>query len=241
MVELVGPATAALQLLQAGTPGFLSRMGPKNLRARGAATVEDYVRIYRAGVLDWSEVPHASGRALSVAVEAKAACRSAGMPGLAGMPWRLACSARGRTVENGYAHTVGDVVVLPLEQIEKLSRRDLISLMIHESVHVAQRMDPERARLTVARMWGFVPASPDTLLRLRVPEVRANPDTDAEIYERAGVVCQPVFTPDPRSLADIRLMPHQKHAGLEWVHNPEHPFEVMAEYVADAVMGFVEP
>eukprot|EP00873_Tetraselmis_striata_P033883 jgi/Tetstr1/454147/TSEL_041066.t1 len=208
-------------------------MGSKNLRARGARTRDEYRRQYFEGLYDWGAVPdEVRQRAVRLAGVARARCRRAGFLALAEMRWRMTLSGRG--AENGWAHTVGDVMVIPLRALESRADGDVVQLFIHEAVHVAQRKDVQGAMRLVTGAWGFVPAAEEDLAAVRsMGESRVNPDTDGIVYELDGRVCHPVFHGTPTTLADIKLRPHAHHPRfLGRADNHEHPFEIMAELVA---------
>lgn len=217
--------------------GLIERMGPKNLRARGVGTREEYRRSYRAGLYEWGRVPDPiRRRAVRLMDAARRRCREAGFHSLGSMPWRMTLS--GRAAENGWAHTVGDVMVIPLRALEKRPDGDVLRLFVHEAVHVAQRKDPDGALELVSGEWGFRALGPDEeAARVgRLGEARVNPDTDGRAYELDGRVCHPVFHGTPSGLAEIKLLPDSHHPRfLKIADNHEHPFEIMAELVAAEV------
>lgn len=236
VADLVSPAEAA-RAFEAS--GLLRLMGPKNLTARGASSAREYAEQYRRGLIAWESVSEDAKRNAHEAVaEAKRACAAADYRGLARMPWRICPSDA--TVENGYPHTVGDVMIIPLERIRR-GGESLAKLLVHEAVHVAQRRDPEGAYGLVVDKWGFRALSRDETARVtQLGEARVNPDTDGRIYRLGTEICHPVFTEDPESLADIELRPSAGHARFRGAaQNHEHPFEIMAETVAESVDFFI--
>ena len=231
-MDLVDPDEAARQMLESG---FIASLGPKNLRARGAESKEQYEYLYRFGLADWLAVPVGLRRRLAEAtLVCKRRLRDAGFRALADMRWRYACGV-GRKAENGWPHTTGDVIVLPLSALETRGDEDLIRLLAHEAVHVAQRKDPVGA-IDLAERLGFRKADENTARRVAaLGEARQNPDTDGALYERLGRICQPVFAGAAVTLNQVRYLPDQSHLGLERIANPEHPHEIVAEIIADAI------
>lgn len=232
-VELVSPVETSMIFNKSG---LVSKMGPKNLKARGVKTKNEYKEAYKNGLLDWNEVSgHIRKRVIRLMLQAKHHCKRSGFDSLGEMKWRVTLS--GRRVENGWAHTVGDVMIIPAQALESRPDGDLMRLFVHEAVHVAQRKDHQGALKLVSGQWGFAPISDKDMLRIRnLGEARVNPDTDGEIYELDGRICHPVFTGTPSTLADVQLKPETHHvAYLKHVKNHEHPFEIMAELVAQAV------
>lgn len=233
-IDLAGPDETARMFNESG---LADRMGPKNLRARSVETRDEYRRAYRRGLYDWNDVPPpVRQRAVRLMDEARRRCREAGFDALGGMRWRMTLSMP--PAENGWPHTVGDVMVIPLRALETRADGDLVRLFVHEAVHVAQRKDPEGALELVVGKWGFEPLSPDETARRvgGLGEARVNPDTDGRVYALQGRVCHPVFHGTPSSLADVRLLPDSHHPRfLRGADNHEHPFEIMAELVAAEV------
>lgn len=217
--------------------GLLERMGKANLRARGVETREEYMRLYGSGLYDWSQVPAPiRQRAVRLMDAARRRCRDAGFHALGSMRWRMTLS--GRQAENGWAHTVGDVMVIPLRALERRPDGDIVRLFVHEAVHVAQRKDPEGALELVVDKWGFkrLSADEETEIVGGLGEARVNPDTDGHVYSLDGRVCHPIFHGTPSNLADIKMRPDTHHPRfLKNADNHEHPFEIMAELVAAEV------
>nr|WRJ69989.1 hypothetical protein TetV2_00544 [Oceanusvirus sp.] len=231
-MDFVDPDEAAQQMYSSG---FIDALGRKNLRARAAETREEYKELYKSGLADWYAVPvELRQRLVGITGVAKRRLKEAGYHSLADMEWRYACSV-GRKTENGWPHTTGDVIVMPLTALDRRGDEDLIRLVVHEAVHVAQRKDPVGTEGLV-RGLGFARATASAERKIAsLGESRANPDTDGVLYERDETICHPVFHGNVSNLSDIRYLPDQVHDGLEWVDNPEHPYEIMAELVADAV------
>jgi hypothetical protein len=238
-VELVPPDVTHAAFLRAG---LTERMGKSNLRARGVRTREEYDRAYMSGLYDWSDVPEVlRKRAVRIMDLARRRCVDAGFVALGEMPWKMTASSSG--AENGWPHTVGDVMVIPMRALETRGDMDLMRLFVHEAVHVAQRKDPDGAWGLIGEKWNFAELSAEEADEIRVlGEERINPDTDGRIYRLEGRVCHPVFRGTPSTLADITLVPHSHHPRfLSSAHNHEHPYEIMAELVADEVMRYTSP
>ena len=222
--ELVSPAHAAAQL-RGATPGFWERVGPANLSARGARSPDHYLEMYEASMVPPARLAERDRTALLTACRAARAALSASADReLAAFPWRLVCSA-GRRAENGYAHTVGDTIVIPLERLEKLV--GLQRLLVHEAAHVWQRNNPNEADARAEAM-GFRRAGVEG--RGYEGEARANPDTDTTVWTYGGVACRPILVKGAASIADVR---RRRYAGAFGnTDNHEHPYEVMAEAAA---------
>jgi len=149
--------------------------------------------------------------------------------------------------ENGYPHTVGDLICIPLSVLDEYDVPRLGRLFLHERVHVVQRADPEGAR-RYAKKLGYertntrrrdVSSSTRFLLR-------ANPDLDEWMYLFRGTMPAAVYTSDhPRSLAEAMvvdtktgksLMPSSSSSAIT-AAAAEHPHEAVAYDVVDSATG----
>lgn len=150
-------------------------------------------------------------------------------------PFQLVLSV-GAGAENGWAHTVGNTIVIP-ESRRGSSTASVASLLVHEATHVHQRRFPDDARKAAERM-GYDVVAPMASGLLGEP--RANPDTDGKVYIKKGFYCESVWPEGPEKnygLAGVRIMcsleggpagdaPPEIVSG--W-NNGEHPSEVAAE------------
>lgn len=208
------------------TPLFLAKLDAANLRARGVRSVPEYLEAYERALLE--PTPEERARLAAAAAEARRRCAAAGLTHLLEVDWRVALCAA--SLENGYPHTVGGTVVLPRTALQR-ELDSLVRLLVHEITHVHQRRFPVKAAAQ-ARALGFAPVA---RLRDLRETVRANPDTDGTVYERAGVQVHPILRPGATSLDQVDLCPRASYPGLERAHNPEHVFEIVAEAYAAAV------
>lgn len=267
-VDFVSPREAVEQLMRR-TPGFWERMGPVNLAVRlldvGRSTTADrqdpdalklrYARQYAASltavpeehrerigriVADLRRGLRSSGTSNTLGFDAETAAAMASMARDAVRRLRIVCST-GRGAEHGYAHTVGDVIVLPSTSLDRdlKTDADLGRLILHEAMHVFQRASWQRADAFVRSAYGFVTVERQTLKSSGDGEERANPDT-AFVQHEYGLPfetkilrARPVFVPGAATLADIRLLPDAGYRpAFPWARNHEHPYEIMAEHAA---------
>jgi len=110
----------------------------------------------------------------------------------AALPWRVA--RLDDAAENGWPHTHGNVIILPSSMLNALKKRApggdqhrrLVELLVHERVHVMQRMDPEAARQTIREWYGDsvrpVARRRDAVAAQFAERLRSNPDIDAYVY-----------------------------------------------------------
>jgi len=130
--------------------------------------------------------------------------------------WKFALTNH-RDYEEGFPHTRQDVIFITPSLLE-MSKETIITTIIHEKIHVYQRMYPElfRAALKTA---GYV--------RLRErktdPLARANPDIDEYIY----------LSPTAQEMTSVYNS--DKPSGIMDVKNSnisEHPYEEIAYAIA---------
>ncbi|AUF82568.1 hypothetical protein TetV_486 [Tetraselmis virus 1] len=217
--------------------GFIDGLGELNLKARGALSKQEYKRNYKTGLADWLAVPVEDRQRLIGAVTvAKARAGEKGYTSLSKMQWRFGCST-GKKTENGWPHTIGDVIIIPMSALERRTDKELVKLLVHEAVHVAQRKDPEGAEKFITEQLGFSLATDATKKYVRtLGEIRQNPDVNNKLYEKDGVICLPVFYGNVTSLADVKYKPFEQFNDMKWVNNPEHPYEIMAELISNKIM-----
>ncbi len=123
--------------------------------------------------------------------------------------------------ENGYPHTIGDVILLTTETVDEMSDEDLAELIKHEQTHVFQRKFPKYVRCFL-KQFGY------RRLKKQHPRdgIRANPDTDGITYERLGRVYAFPYRNEVRGLHSIDYSHVKRHPRYE------HPFEDMAYRVS---------
>lgn len=170
------------------------------------------------------------------------ACARAGCVRLAAIPWRLAILKD--HVDGGFPHTHGDMICVSREFATRGCRRHprgSIRTLIHEKIHVYQRMFPDETALALEVM-GYRP-----LLHMRdlPPGVRAltrcNPDVDGMVYGRAGdglVPCMQFRSHSPTSLGDaelVALRPPLLERTAAAAGPYEHPNEEMAYVLSGAI------
>ena len=120
--------------------------------------------------------------------------------------------------EDQYPHTRGDVIIFNSRTLNR-SDSDVINTIIHEKVHIYQKMYPNDVEKYLSSI-GFVKMVPISAY----PLGRLNPDTDRMVYKDGSgkVYIAEYNTSEPSGLWDI-------NSSAEG----EHPWEVMAYKIAD--------
>ena len=122
------------------------------------------------------------------------------------IPWKFGCVV-GNKYEEGLPHTRMDTIILPSSAVNQPDK-SLVSLLIHEKVHVYQKCYPkdidhycQKYNLTIVGK------------RNNNDNIRANPDTDANIYGRmnGGAIFAMEYNTNPTSISDTREEDREDH------------------------------
>ena len=145
---------------------------------------------------------------------------------LLAIPWKVAVLRN--EAENGWPHTHGGVVCLPLSHFDR-NDANRVETLLHELIHVYQRADPRGTRRLLERR-GYELAGdhmPDHVTH----GARKNPDL-AHIWRRRsdGTTAVSLFTTKPADMGRTRLAifdnTWREVEQANWTH--EHPYEEMA-------------
>jgi len=131
------------------------------------------------------------------------------------IPWKIIC-VEGKLYENGLPHTRYDCIIISKEDIENLSFKTLTKNMIHEKVHVYQKIYKND-------FYEFLKKYNFTLIKEKTFEdnIRANPDIDNYIYmDNKNIVYKATYIDNASSIEDINYPYHSQSF--------EHPCEKMA-------------
>lgn len=149
-------------------------------------------------------------------------------PELYSIDWNI-CIFNTKMYEGGYPHTRSNIIFMPLDYILNADNRSLMKTLIHEKIHILQRLYPD-SNLVSSFMLENNFTKYKTLLEMRQthPRCRSNPDMDEWIYcdDNKFYVCE--YTKDyPDNIMDViqdsRL---------------EHPNEIMAYKISEELMKF---
>ena len=140
---------------------------------------------------------------------------------LATMKWNLSKTV-GRDYEGGYPHTREDVIFVPNE-ILNFPMKELIRTMIHEKVHVYERLYHDDFTQW-AKFNGYKPYKKFNDYELR----RSNPDLDGIVYlDNTGKETLAIFnTLNPNSIDDSSYPQPGKFGYMA-----ESPIETLAYYI----------
>ena len=129
--------------------------------------------------------------------------------------WKFGC-VKGKLYENGLPHTRIDTIILSKEHLE-LDDNKLIKLLIHEKIHVYQKMYPNDVQLYI-KLNEFIPIKKKEMN----DNIRANPDLDNWIYkDTESNIYKAEYKKDPKTIRDVIYNPSDSQLY-------EHPYETMA-------------
>lgn len=143
---------------------------------------------------------------------------------LSKMKWNLALT-RGSAYEEGLPHTRRDVIFIS-DQVIALPIDDLTRTLVHEKVHVYERLYPQDIEKWMTKV-GFKKFKRQS----EYENVRSNPDVDGWVYL------------DPKGRETVVLFRNENPSHLDDVIYPfghdassEHPYETLA-YLIDTMFG----
>ena len=211
---------------------FYDSLNPRNARLRPRAKHVDHSRPMREGA-DFEAFREAD-EAARVRLRTCARMRR--------LAYRVRVLDDDVMIEGNLPHTLGDTVMLPRRDFLSRSKDDRVELLLHEIVHVYQRMHPIETHRLVTELMGYrvigtLSAHPD------YDRVRRNPDINDVLYANAREeYVLPVLKPDAASVRDTIFVPYDarthkpiRRADAE-VPRDEHPFERMAYRISDMLV-----
>jgi hypothetical protein len=120
------------------------------------------------------------------------------------IPWYIGI-VDGIKYENAYPHTRNNIIIIPISIVND----SLYSTLIHEKVHVYQKMFPNDIKLYLNNN-NFIKTNSDLINR-------ANPDIDRNIYsDHNNNLLYCIYNNNPKNISDVVCS------------YSEHPFEFMA-------------
>lgn len=134
-------------------------------------------------------------------------------------------------LENGYPHTTGNKIMLPIEKYFSMEKReDRVKLLIHEYLHIYQRAYPFEFNFFLINILGlevhdYVPSSKYQTMK------RSNPDINNIIYKmennKYNVM---IFDSNPKTLKDAHIHKDFDNSGGIVLNNTTHYSELIKHY-----------
>lgn len=145
-------------------------------------------------------------------------------------------------IENNYPHTHDDTIFFP-SSFFKLSKKERISLLIHEKIHIYQRYYPIPYHKIILNYYDLqVVQLLDT--HDDFEKIRQNPDNNQLIYSDQGQYTLPLFREDPSSISDVVFIDynvHNKSTKYSKLKKNEHPNETFAYNLTDNILNHNVP
>lgn len=140
--------------------------------------------------------------------------------------WKIGC-IKGDKYEDGLPHTRNDIIILNKNNITENSMNDIISLLIHEKVHVYQKMYPEDINNYLKKNnFKRIGERSEINNSSNLENIRANPDLDKWVYEDNNKIYKAIYEPNAKTVSDVKYSSNDGQKS-------EHPFEKMAIELED--------
>lgn len=216
---------------------YFSNMGTSDINARSAQGSKQYRDTYVKSLIIWPENEPCIQQLFKLARRADALCEDHSVPAIAALPhipWRFAILQD--NVEGGMPHTHSDVVCLPLSFLNHSSMSHSLRTLIHEKIHVLQRLRKDLTDAYVAKAGYKRVIRRGNIQSGILSKVRSNPDVDGYVYSREGN-CATVFKLSGKSLADvIAVCAETENPETDSPDIYEHPFEMMAYSLSEIIV-----
>lgn len=180
-------------------------------------------------------------RLFKLALKADELCLGHRMPTLAalpGIPWQFAILQN--NAEGGMPHTHAGIVCLPVSFLDLTSESEMLRTLVHEKIHVLQRVRPDLTEAAVADAGYTRIAQRTSLDSDLLQHARSNPDVDGFVYQRKGR-CTTTFLlnnhnghPVSLSSTSAVCVGDKQQTGIPDEY--EHPYEMMAYSLSELVV-----
>lgn len=230
---------AEFEAAVATCPKYFEGMGRMDMEVRGCTDTSECRFLYTEAFI--ADIPPlVQAKLVELARRADDACArsmDATIRKLLSIRWRFALLQPTVHAEGGFPHTHGDVICLPLTIVDGRDR-DVIETLVHEKVHVFQRMFARETDAYVARD-GYEKVGADEKVNTTDAETRSNPDLDGNLYARRGRRCATMSVFAGRSLSSVERVCAREDGGQsdDVVDEYEHPYERMAYELAAAAVA----
>jgi hypothetical protein len=246
------PLTRAEFEAQVALSDFFSNLSEEDLKARAKQDTmlqggEHYKNEYKTAFEELTE----TDKALLTRVVEEANKLTTSYKNLQQLQWRIAKVKN--TVEYGLPHTMGNMIVINRDTLLR-PEKELINTMIHEKIHIYQRMNITSTREWVTKV-GFrtlLPSEFATLNKDLLQLRRSNPDLDTNTYThiKSNLVLRQLYNSNtPTSIIDSKAV----GIPMSGNYNPmpltndilglpttfycqlEHPYEIMACLISEMI------
>ena len=222
---------------------YFARMSKPDLFARGADSINGYINKYITNLLVFTDKEKRILRSLAGECDVILSH----YPNITALPWKFAKVSL--HIELGWPHTIGDTIVLSDSYFTDSVTQMLIT-MIHEKIHVYQRAYPEYTKRCILQYMPYRIYSKRSI----IPLLANNPDLDDYVYLYKDIPVYSGYSSRyPKNISHVYLYTIPKDATTSYMMIPrsdidldeairqvDHPYEVMAEYIAYILLGKLE-
>lgn len=205
--------------------GYIQNLSPMDLYARKSKSTNDYrMRACHSAI----NFPDNLKSKIIVAINTanklleKLRIEHINCSEISSIPWILGMT-KNKEYEDGLPHTRANIIFIS-SNIDT-SHKSLVKLLIHEKIHIYQRLHPEEISYYLESK-GYVKSKHGK----GIPYVRSNPDLDGWIYISPITKKEMIAyytSEEPASITDITLTDPSF----------EHPYELMAYTITDKILN----
>jgi len=201
---------------------YYKSFSKKDLSMRKISSPEDYHFLIEKSSRDFSV--YEKNKIVNCVSNVESVLKNVNEPWFDGMKacktkWKFGCII-GNLYEGGLPHTRYDVIILPEYAVSNYSDSELCNLILHEKIHVYQKMYPKDIDKYVKYHHFY-----KKIRRNEVDGARANPDLDEWIYSDSNNQSyMALYKADSTNITDVTFYPNNSHFY-------EHPYEKMAYYM----------
>jgi hypothetical protein len=181
-----------------------------DMQVRNINSIEDYYNNIRESCIDI--INNYRSKLINYIKIADDRLSKINLPGFDGLKcskikWKIGMVKENK-YEGGFPHTRNDLIIL--------NPYISVNLLIHEKVHIYQKMYPEDIKIYLKEN-GFT----KYYELINRENHRANPDLDNWIYKQNNKILETRYKDNPQSISDV----------INQDSSFEHPFEYMAYYI----------
>ena len=216
-----------LNILIKNNDNYYNRFDKYDLLARGINSIEEYTtNNITNSTIDLSiKQKNKLNKSIEFANKKLKEINIYGFDGnkCANLPWKIG-GITGKKYENGLPHTRNDIIILPELKINNKNIEDLARLLIHEKVHIYQKIYKDDIEK-------YLEDNNIKLLKKRNENdmIRSNPDLDNYIYYDDKLVYMAKYnSKNPKSIEDVTY-------NYNGTQKSEHPFEKMAIEIEEMI------
>ena len=131
---------------------------------------------------------------------------------------------KGNEYEYELPHTRNNIIILPINLLSNFFNNRLINILIHEKIHVYQKMYPDDINKYLEKN-GYIKYKN----RNEFTNLRANPDLDNYIYMNSNKqIMKAEYIENPKTINDVIIEPINDY-------KYEHPLEYMAYIIEKSI------